>query len=74
MKKISQKTLKNIIQSVDTELNKAKLLMDEKPVNNKKVIRTLFRIINHILTPIVTPQSTDYKEELIEEISDMIEI
>lgn len=75
MKKISKKQLNKLIDQAETKLKKAKEQLNDTSTDNCTVAaRTLLTLSSDILLLIVSKQSLEYRQEIIDEITDILDV
>lgn len=75
MKKISKKRLNKLIAQSEIKLEKAKEQLNDTSTDNRIVVaRTLLNLSADILLLIVSGQSLEYKQEFVDEITDLLDI
>lgn len=74
MKQISKKQLNKLIAQAEIKLEKAKEQLNDTSADNRVAARTLLNISTDILLLIVSRQSLEYKQEIVDEITDLLDI
>lgn len=75
MKKISKTQLNKLITQVETKLEKAKEQLNDTSTDScAKATKTLLALSSDILLSIVGRQSLEYRREIIDELTDMLNI
>ncbi len=75
MKKISKKQLNKLIDQAETKLKKAKEQLDDTSTDNRAVAaRILLTLSSDILLLIVSKQSLEYRQEIVYEITDILDV
>lgn len=74
MKKISKKQLNKLITQAETKLEKAKEQLNNTSTDNYKVVKTLLTLSSDILLLIAGKQSLEYRQEIVDEITDILNI
>ena len=75
MEKISKKRLDKLIAQAETKLEKAKeQLSDTSTDNCIAAAKTLITLSSDILLSIVSRQSLEYRQEIVDEIADVLNV
>ena len=74
MKEISRKQLNELIVQAETKLEKAKEQFNDTSTDNWTVARTLLSLSSDILLLIVSRQSLEYRQEIVDEITDILDV
>jgi len=74
MKEISRKQLNELIAQAETKLEKAKEQFDNDFTDNWTVAKTLLSLSSDILLSIVSRQSLEYRQEIADEITDILDV
>jgi len=75
MKKISKKQLNKLIDQAETKLKKAKEQLDDTSTDDRAVAaRILLTLSSDILLLIVSKQSLEYRQEIVYEITDILDV
>ena len=74
MKEISRKKLNELIVQAETKLEKAKEQFNDTSTDNWTVARTLLSLSSDILLLIVSRQSLEYRQEIVDEITDILDV
>ena len=75
MKKISKKELNKLIAQAEAKLEKAKEQLNDISTDNRALVtKTLLTLSSDILLLIVSRQSLEYKQEIIDEIADFLDV
>ena len=73
MKTISYKKLKDLVNSIDEETSIIKTMIENKE-DNQKICKKLLYVSAKISNTIVAPQSKEYKEDIVAEFLDIIDM
>ena len=74
MKKISKKQLNKLIVQAEIKLNRAKEQLNDISTDNAVAAKTLLILSSDILLSIVSGQSLEYRQEIVDEITDILDI
>ena len=74
MKQVSKEQLNKVIARVETKLEKAKEQLDDNSTDNRAATKTLLTLTSDILLAIASNQSLEYRQEIVDEIADILDI
>ena len=74
MKEISRKQLNELIAQAETKLEKAKEQLNDTPADNRAARKTLLTLTSDILLAIASNQSLEYRQEIVDEIADILDV
>lgn len=75
MKQISKEQLNKLIARVETKLEKAKEQLNDASADSRALAtKTLLTLSSDILLAIVSKQSLEYRQEIVDEITDILDV